>query len=190
MNNSRDSEEAAFRAYLADVQRVVDLPASQAAERAGVEREASAVLDDALTAEREVKDAAAAARRALDSAESRISRLAVRSAAGAAEADVAPLGGPPPSQLPERLGEVAAATASLLGDLRAAEASWDWVERTRQADTAAHRVSAAPPTIRTAPDNGAPARGATGSSNGCSMLGLILVASLGILAILLSILIP
>lgn len=150
--NGREREERLAQDYVAALDRLRRLPDEQRAGRESAEREARSVQDGAMRAERTTKDQARAARKSLDEATSRVSRLVARSAAEV----------PPASQgaLPERLGDIEAALRHLVADLRSAESSWEWVERTRrsaQQPPPSHPVPSAGPGTQAAPEKVGPA---------------------------------
>lgn len=134
---SRHSDERQYAAHLDMLESLRTLPARHQAERDAVEREAAAVVDSAMTAERDAKDRVAATRRSLDEATGKVSRLIASS--GAVEA----AGGAP---VPDRLADFDAATRAVLSDLRSAESAWSWVERAQRA-----AVARAPGPVQVAP---------------------------------------
>lgn len=122
--SGREHDERLARDYVAALERLRGLPDEHRAGRQSAERESHSVQDAAMRAERTVKDQARTAGKSLDEAASRVARLVARSAAEV----------PPASSgaLPERLGDLEAALRPVLADLRSAESSWEWVERTRR----------------------------------------------------------
>jgi hypothetical protein len=126
--NGREADDRLFQEYLAGLDVMRRLPDKQRADEEAAERKVRSGLDAAMLAERVVKDAVRTAESALRDAAQRTAKLAARSGA-----DTAGVGPDVTQALPERLADLDRVLRPLLADLRSAESSWDWVERTRRA---------------------------------------------------------
>ena len=168
--SGREDDDRLARDYVVALERLRRIPDEQRAGRESAEREARSVEDAALRVERTAKDRARAAAKELDDAASRVARLVARSSA---EVFPAPAGG-----LPERLGDVEAALRPLVADLRSAESSWEWVERTRRSAEQA-------PAPRPAPSAGPSTRPTPMAGDGTATSGrtLLFVGGFAVLAL-------
>lgn len=150
------------------LQQVLDMPEAQAAERAQVTAQLAQTLDAALGHQRSVRDSVAQVRHAVAEASSKSDRLVARSGA---QVDEGTPDAPPPGTLPD----LERAASALLADLRAAESSWGWVERARQAT--ATRTNVAPPSTGAVETSAVTETAATDTSSTGGWKVLLLLAA-------------
>jgi len=179
----RSVEGQMFASFLDDVARCQGLPESQREEAEDLEQAFRSSLNQAMTDERNVKSQAGQMQKDSEALLGRTGRLAAR--AGVAETQ----GEPATSRMPTRLNEFPHAIAALQQDVKVAETSWDWVERSTAASTRRGEASAVP--VRATPSVGPESEpNSDDESKGAWRLPLVLslVAALLIIAVVFAIL--
>jgi hypothetical protein len=144
----RTGEEQMFARFLDDVARFQGLPDSQREEAEDLERSIRSSLNEAISDERNVKSQIGQMQKDSEALLGRIGRLAAR--AGVAELH----GEHPTSRMPTQLNEFPHAITALQQDVKVAETSWDWVERSAAASRRTTEASTFParPTHSAAPE--------------------------------------
>jgi hypothetical protein len=165
----RTVEEQMFASLLDEAARFQGLPESQREEAEDLERALRSSLNQAMTDERNVKGQVGQMQKDSEALLGRTGRLAARAGVGKTQREHTT------ARMPTRLNEFPYAIAALQQDVKAAESSWDWVERSAVASTRMADASTAP--VRPAHSVG-PESEATSDDNSTSAWRLPLVLSL------------